>query len=111
MENTRVGPFLIIKRLGNNRRQRVYQARQIKQEKDVALKFISVPPSVDWNKAVDKINLEVRVLQKLRHPNLVRIYGAGVADNNIFLAHELVAGESLTSNFVSTRKTGSRPGC
>ena len=97
MENTRVGPFLIIKRLGNNRRQRVFQARQIEQEKDVALKFISVPPSVDWNKAVDKINLEVGVLQKLRHPNLVRLYGAGVADNNIFLAHELVAGESLTS--------------
>ncbi len=97
MENTRVGPFLIIKRLGNNRRQRVFQARQIEQEKEVALKFISVPPSVDWNKAVDKINLEVGVLQKLRHPNLVRLYGAGVADNNIFLAHELVAGESLTS--------------
>lgn len=97
MENTRVGPFLIIKRLGNNRRQRVYQARQTKQEKDVALKFISVPPSVDWNKAIDKINLEVGVLQKLRHPNLVRLYGAGVVDNNIFLAHELVDGESLTT--------------
>lgn len=96
MENTRVGPFLIIKRIGNNRRQKVYQALQVEQEKEVALKFIAVPPSVDWNKAIDKINLEVRVLQKLRHPNLVRLYGAGVVDNKIFLAHELVAGESLT---------------
>ena len=40
VENTKVGPFLIIKKLGTNRRQRVYHARQTEQQRDVALKFI-----------------------------------------------------------------------
>ncbi|MCH2181681.1 MAG: serine/threonine protein kinase [Mariniblastus sp.] len=97
MENTQVGPFLILKRLGTNRRQKVFQALQTEQQKKVALKFISIPPNVDWNQAVNKIELEVRVLQKFRHPNLVRLYGAGVEGDKIFLAHKLVKGESLTA--------------
>ena len=96
MENTQVGPFLIIKRLGRNRRQKVYHARQVDQEKDVALKFISLPPTIERKRAIDKINLEVEVLKRLQHPNLIQLYGAGVADEKIFLAHELVPGESLS---------------
>lgn len=97
MENTRVGPFLIIKRLGTNRRQKVFHAQQVEQKRDVALKFISVPPSVNWNRVVDKINIEVDVLKQLKHPKLVQLYGAGVVDEKIFLAHELAPGESLTA--------------
>ena len=96
MENTYVGPFLIVKKLGS-RRQKVYHARQTEQDRDVALKFISVPPSVEWAKALDKINREVIELQKLQHPNLVKVYGAGVDDDRIFFATELIDGESLTS--------------
>ncbi len=97
MENTKVGPFLIVKKLGTNRRQRVYHARQTEQNRDVALKFISIPPDVEWSKALDKIEIEVRELQKLDHPNLVKVYGAGVHEERIFFASELVDGESLSS--------------
>lgn len=97
MENTHVGPFLIVKRLGTNRRQRVFHARHVKQGRDVALKFINLPPDVDWDRAIDKINLEVEILKQLKHPNLVRVYGAGVDGDQIFLCSELADGESLTS--------------
>ena len=97
MENTRIGPFLIIKRLGTNRRQKVFHAQQVIQKRDVALKFISVPPTVNWNRAVDKINIEVDVLKQLTHPKLVQLHGAGVVDEKIFLAHELAPGESMTA--------------
>ncbi len=97
MENTYVGPFLIVKKLGTNRRQKVYHARQTEQEKDVALKFIKVPPTVQWSKALDKIQREVNELQKLRHPNLVKVFGAGVDEDRIFFATELVEGESLSA--------------
>ena len=96
MEKTYVGPFLIVKKLGS-RRQKVYHARQTEQNRDVALKFISVPPSVEWTKALDKIDREVNELQKLHHPNLVKVYGAGVDGERIFFATELIDGESLSA--------------
>lgn len=96
MENTQVGPFRIINRLGS-RRQQVFQARQVEQDRDVALKFISIPPGVDREKALDKIDREVKFLQELRHPNLVRLFGAGVHEDRIFFASELVQGESLSA--------------
>ena len=97
MEKKQVGPFQIVKRLGTNRRQHVYHARQTEQNRDVALKFIKIPPNIDWSDALDKINREVQELQKLKHPNLIRVYGAGVEDDQIFFATELIKGESIAS--------------
>jgi len=97
LENTHVGPFLILKRLGTNRRQKVYNARQTEQNRDVALKFIKFPAKVSWQKVLKVIDIEVNELRKLRHPNLVRIYGAGVHEEKIFFASELVKGESLAA--------------
>ena len=97
MERKSVGPFEILKRLGSNRRHRVFHARQTEQNRDVAIKFVKIPPTVQWGSAVDKINREVAQLQKLRHPNLVQVYGAGFEEEEIFLATELVEGESLAT--------------
>ena len=97
MENKRIGPFLIVQRLGNNRRQRVFHATQTEQQIDVALKFIGIPSHVERNRVLEKIQIEVEVLKKLNHPNLVKILGAGVDGEEIFFAMELVKGESLTS--------------
>ncbi|MEM7453423.1 MAG: serine/threonine-protein kinase [Planctomycetota bacterium] len=97
MENTYVGPFLILKRLGTNRRQRVFHARQTKQDRDVALKFIKPPPDVEWRVALSKIERETEVLKGLRHPNLIRVYGAGAHEEQIFFANELIKGESLAA--------------
>jgi len=95
--NTQVGPFLILKKLGNNRRQGVYHARQIEQNRDVALKFVSIPADVSFATALERFELEVSELQKLKHPNLVRVYGAGVHEEKVFFASELIEGESLAA--------------
>lgn len=97
MENTQVGPFLILRKLGTSRRQKVYHARQIEQARDVALKFISVPPKVPWHQALEKLNREFDQLQQLKHPNLIQVYGAGVDGDRVFFATELVEGESLAA--------------
>ena len=97
MENTRVGPFLIIKRLGKNRRQQVFHARQTEQDRDVALKFIQWPKKIALEQALEKVQREVVRLKELRHENLARTFGAGVHQERIFFASELVKGESLAS--------------
>lgn len=97
LENTHVGPFLILKRLGRSRRNRVYHAKQTQQNRDVALKFITFPRKLPWESALEKIQIEVQALQKLRHRNLVRIYGAGAHEGKIFFASALIEGESLAA--------------
>ncbi len=97
LENTHIGPFLIVKRLGNNRRQKAYHAHQVEQDRPVALKFVNFPAKITWQTALKKIKIEVQELRKLRHRNLVRIYGAGVHEEKIFFASELVKGESLAT--------------
>jgi len=99
VENTQVGPFRILKRLGTSRRQQVFHARQEAQQRDVVLKFISIPPAIEWVKALDKIERETAELRKLRHQNLVRVYGVGVheEDKKVFFATELINGEPLSS--------------
>jgi serine/threonine protein kinase len=99
VENTQVGPFRILKRLGTSRRQQVFHARQEAQQRDVVLKFITIPPAIEWAKALDKIERETAELRKLRHKNLVRVYGVGVheEESKVFFATELVEGESLSS--------------
>ncbi len=97
MENTRVGPFLIVKRLGKNRRQQVFHAQQTEQQRDVALKFIQWPAKVTLEQALEKVQREVVRLKELRHENLARTYGAGVHEEKIFFASELIKGESLAA--------------
>jgi serine/threonine protein kinase len=84
--------------LGNNRRQRVYHARHEEQNRDVALKFIKLPPNVPRQKALEKIQIESNLLKQLKHPNLVKSFGAGVSqDDDVFFASELIKGESLST--------------
>ncbi len=97
VEKLRVGPFEIIGRLGSNRRHRVFQARQTEQSREVALKFIRLPPDVDRVRAIGKIQREIGVLKQLDHPHVVKVFGAGVDDDEIFFACELVHGESLAT--------------
>ncbi len=97
IEKASVGPFQILERLGTNRRHRVFRARQTEQDRNVALKFIHLPPDVDRQTAFLKIQHEVEILKTLKHPHLVRVYGAGTADDEVFFAHELIRGESLTT--------------
>ncbi len=97
VENSRIGPFHVLEKLGNHRRHNVYRARQVEQDREVALKFIKLPPDVDRESALVKINREATVLKNLDHPNLVKMYGAGCEGEQVFFAHEVIEGESLAS--------------
>lgn len=97
MEGTRIGPFLIHKKIGPYKRHHVYRATQVEQQREVALKFIKVPSRIPISKAVNRIQKETKILKNLEHPNLVKVHGAGIEGERIFFALDLIDGEPLSS--------------
>ncbi len=90
-----VGGFEIIGELGRGSNGIVYRARQVKLDREVALKIL--PVGKDSNKEyVESFFKEARAAAKLSHPSIVMAYDAGVSDDGIyFFAMELINGESL----------------
>jgi eukaryotic-like serine/threonine-protein kinase len=91
-----IGPFRILKRLGN-KRQRVFAAHHEVEDRTSAIKLISLPPSVSREEALKRIHKEIRFLNRLKHPNLIKVLGGGVSNEQIYIEMEWVTGESLAS--------------
>jgi serine/threonine-protein kinase len=72
----------------------VYRAQQVDLQREVALKVLSEDASAQ--KATERFLREAKMLARLDHPNLVRIYDAGKAGGRLFFAMELVEGKTLT---------------
>ena len=106
---TRVGPFALLRPLGRGGMGEVWLARQVdgRVERDVALKL----PMIHQHSEVwrERFSRERDILAKLTHPNIARLFDAGVSDKESsrgqpYLAMEHVEGESLT-DFVAARKS------
>lgn len=88
------GPFLIEKELGSGAMGTVYQALHREWQTHVALKIISIGQLANET-SVARFEREHKILEQLRHPNIVRLIGSGRKKNTPFFAMELVDGESL----------------
>ncbi len=77
--------------LGKGGMAEVYEAVDLQLDRKVALKLILAGRSelspLLWREAL--------VMGKLSHPNVVQVYDLGVADGRVFIAMELVEGETL----------------
>ena len=74
----------------------VYRARHRGSGQEVAVKLLGPPPACD-PAAARRLAREFEALRSLRHPNVVRVYDAGVHEGYSFLAMELVEGLDLRS--------------
>ena len=74
----------------------VYRARLRETGAQVALKLLGPPPACDAS-AARRLAREFEALAHLHHPNVVRVYEAGVHEGYSFLAMELVEGLDLRS--------------
>ena len=108
----RVGPFELMRSIGRGGMGEVWLARQAdgRVERDVALKLPTIySQSEVWR---ERFRRERDILAKLAHPNIARLFDAGVSEVNAadglhgqpYLAMEFVEGESLTA-FVAARKS------
>src|SRR5262249_5282313 len=89
-----IAHYKIEKQLGSGGMGEVYLASDTRTDRPVALKLL--PRSLIGDEAsVRRFQQEARAVLTLNHPNIVTIYEIGDAENNYFIAGELIQGETL----------------
>ena len=91
MQHTAVGPYQLVERLAQGAFGAVFRAVD-PQGQEVALKLLQVAKG----SALERFQREAQCLIRLRHPNVVGAYDAGVDQGRPYLALELVEGEPLS---------------
>jgi eukaryotic-like serine/threonine-protein kinase len=90
------GPYEVLSVIGRGGIGTVYRARHRASGAAVAVKLLGPPPACDPT-AARRLAREFEALRGLDHPNVVRVYDAGVHEGYSFLAMELVEGLDLRS--------------
>jgi len=92
-----IGPYRILGLLGQGASGRVYRAEEENPRREVALKVLRTASlSAD---AEARFRREAALLARLEHPDIARLYRAGVAETDTgpvpYLAMELIEGDEL----------------
>ena len=93
-DGTRLGPYEILSALGAGGMGEVYRARDIKLNREVALKVLPEAFTRDPDR-VARFKREAQLLASLNHPNIAAIYGFEEANGVQALVLELVEGPTL----------------
>src|SRR5262245_33658100 len=90
-----VGPYKIVRPLGEGGMGAVYEAEDARLGRRVALKTL-LPASADPG-ARDRLWREARAGASVNHPNVCQVYDVGEADGELYVAMELLEGEPLST--------------
>lgn len=101
-----VGHYDLLREAGRGARGAVFEARDQRDGRAVAVKLLL---SGEYATAEDRalFRHEAAVLARLDHPNLVRLYEAGVVDGRPYLALEFVTGPPLSRALADFQAPGS----
>jgi serine/threonine protein kinase len=91
---TLAGKYLLGDLLGKGGRGEVYAAIQLDLDREVAVKLLSAEGAE--GDARDRFLRETRIAAEIRHPGVVQIFDAGIAEDGApFCAMELLLGDTL----------------
>jgi non-specific serine/threonine protein kinase/serine/threonine-protein kinase len=95
-ERDRIGPYLLVEKLGEGGMGTVWRARQDQPvRREVAIKLLRA--GLDTADALARFEAERQALALMNHPSIARVYDAGTTDQGRpFFAMELVRGEPIT---------------
>ena len=83
--------------LGRGGHAFVYSGKHRYMERPVAIKVIPAPAEMNSD-VYKRARLEARILSQLEHPNVVKVYDAGVTDAGvIYIVMEMLEGQTLRS--------------
>jgi len=94
MIGTTLAHYEVTDRLGAGGMSEVWEARDRKLGRDVALKVLPDDLAADPDR-LDRFRREARLVAALNHPNIVTVYSIEEADGLHFLTMELVRGATL----------------
>src|SRR5512139_3540732 len=89
-----LGHYQITSQLGKGGMGEVYQAKDQKLGRDVAIKVLPTRFASDADR-VSRFQREAKLLASLNHPNIAAIHGLEESGGSSFLVLELVEGETL----------------
>lgn len=89
------GRYQIVKELGKGSMGVVYQAHDPNLDLSVALKVLRYD-RIESEDFVRRFLAEAKVLGRLDHPNIVRVYNVDVDDGRVYIAMEFIEGEPLS---------------
>jgi eukaryotic-like serine/threonine-protein kinase len=94
---SRIGHYVPLRKLGQGGMGIVYCARDERDESRlVALKVISQTATGAKDETGKRFQREARILEGLRHPNIVSFYEVGVQGTQGYFAMELLSGSTLS---------------
>ena len=92
---SRIGPYQLVRKLGQGGMGAVYEAQHTKLDKTFALKVL--PPGFASNAAaVSRFEREMKAVGKLDHPNIIRATNADEFNGTHYLVMEYVEGIDLS---------------
>lgn len=89
------GPLMLLERLGAGASGEVYRAWDRALDREVALKILHASDGVAPGDAPGPSIEEGRLLARVRHPNIVTVYGAERVNGRIGIWTELLSGQTL----------------
>lgn len=87
--------YEIIRKLSHGEFATVYLARERQSGRELVLKVLHQVADASTGKILDRFLREYELIARLDHPNVVRIYDFGVADDHAYIAMEYCGGGSL----------------
>ncbi len=87
------GRYLIERELGQGGMSIVYLARDVKHDRQVAIKVLK--PEIASALGAERFVREIRIAARLQHPNILPLYDSGKTDGVLYYVMPYVEGESL----------------
>ena len=96
-------PYKLVRKIGEGASGIVHEAEHVELGRRVAIKILA-PEHASATDAIERFRREARAVAALSHPNLCMLYDFGKAyDGRIFLAMELLTGDTLDKRLKETR--------
>jgi serine/threonine protein kinase/tetratricopeptide (TPR) repeat protein len=93
-EGSKVGPYVVVARLGAGGMGEVWRARDERLGREIAIKVLPDAVASDADR-IARFQTEARAASLLNHPNIVTVYDVGQEDGRAWLAMELLEGVDL----------------